>query len=106
MVNKSDRDGADALAHDLMLVAGERPIRRTTATTGDGVEELLSDALRIAVGRGGSRDRRLMEVWLSDVLSTTVRDRVAETSWEEALSALVARKLTPYEAAERILAEL
>jgi LAO/AO transport system kinase len=106
VVNKADRDGADALAHDLMAAAGERPVRRTTATTGDGVEELLSDALRVAEARGGSRDRRLMEVWLRDVLSTMLRDRVADRSWEEALSALVARRETPYEAAERILSNL
>jgi LAO/AO transport system kinase len=106
VVNKSDREGADALAHDLSLIAGERPVRRTTATTGEGVAELLADALRIAAGRAGSRDRRLMEVWLRDVLSTTVRDRIRESSWEDALTALVAREVTPYEAAERILAEL
>jgi LAO/AO transport system kinase len=106
VVNKSDRDGADALVRDLALVADERPVRRTTATTGEGIEGLLSDALRIASARAGSRDRRLMEVWLRDVLSTTVHERVTKVSWEEALSALVARKVTPYEAAERILAEL
>jgi LAO/AO transport system kinase len=106
VVNKSDRDGADALAHDLSLVAGERPVRRTTATTGEGIAELLADALRIAAERGGSRERRLMEVWLRDVLATTVRERIRESSWEEALEALVSRKVTPYEAAERILAEL
>jgi LAO/AO transport system kinase len=47
VVNKSDREGADPLEKDLRGVAGTRPVRRTTATRGEGVAEVLTDALRI-----------------------------------------------------------
>jgi LAO/AO transport system kinase len=54
VVNKSDREGADLLEKDLRGVAGERPVRRTTASRGEGVADVLSDVLRI----GGKRRSR------------------------------------------------
>jgi LAO/AO transport system kinase len=103
VVNKSDREGADLLEKDLIGVAGERPVRKTIATRGEGVSELLSDALRIGAERASRGDRRLMECWLWHVLQALLRERIPPGAWEEAVSALVARKLTPYEAAEAVL---
>jgi LAO/AO transport system kinase len=61
VVNKSDREGADLLEKDLLAVAADRPVRRTTATRGEGVSELLKETLRIGSERA-SRGRR---GWLS-----------------------------------------
>ncbi len=59
VVNKSDREGADRLEKELLGVAGERPVRRTTATRDEGVSEVLRDALRIGSGRASRGERRL-----------------------------------------------
>lgn len=103
VVNKSDRDGAEVLASDLSGIAGQRPVRRTAASTGEGIAELYDDAVRIGSGRGASRDRKLMEIWLEDVVRSLLRERVREEVWESALEDLLARKKTPYEAAEEVL---
>ncbi len=58
VVNKSDREGADLLSRELLGVAGERPVRKTSATRGDGVTEILSDALRIGAERLSKGRRR------------------------------------------------
>jgi LAO/AO transport system kinase len=51
VVNKSDREGAELLSKDLQGVARERPVRKTVATRGEGVDEVLSDALAIGAER-------------------------------------------------------
>jgi LAO/AO transport system kinase len=65
VVNKSDREGADLLEKDLLAVAGERPVRRTTAIRGEGVSEVLSQALRIGSERASGIRRRSEPSWLS-----------------------------------------
>jgi LAO/AO transport system kinase len=67
VVNKSDREGADLLEKDLLAVAGERPVRRTTATRGEGISEVLADALRIGAERAARGERRLRQSRLSRV---------------------------------------
>lgn len=98
VVNKADRDGADELAADLHAVAGTRPVERTVATTGAGV-----DALYAAIAGLEPRRNRFMEVWLWDVIQTKVRERISESALREVLKRLEARELTPYEAAEELL---
>jgi GTPase len=100
VANKADRDGAELLVDQLSSVAGKRPVRKTVAIEGTGVDELLADCLRL--GPGGRRVRQA-EVWLEDVLRTMVRDRISDAAWRSALRDVEERKLTPYEAAERLL---
>lgn len=108
VVNKADRDGAELLVDQLSSTSGA-PVRRTIAVNGVGVDELFADVLGLVAGRGksGSRERRrrLMEVWLGDVLVKMVRDRIPDAAWRSALRDLEEGNLTPYEAAERLLDE-
>jgi len=84
VVNKSDREGADLLQKDLLGVAGERPVRKTTAIRGEGVAELLSDALRIGAERAARGQRRLRQSRLSRVDMKIHHVGIAVRSLEEA----------------------
>ena len=84
VVNKSDREGADLLQKDLLGVAGERPVRKTTAIRGEGVAELLSDALRIGAERAARGQRRLSLSRLSRVDVKIHHVGIAVRSLEEA----------------------
>jgi len=84
VVNKSDREGADLLQKDLLGVAGERPVRKTMAIRGEGVAELLSDALRIGAERAARGQRRLRQSRLSRVDMKIHHVGIAVRSLEEA----------------------
>ena len=84
VVNKSDREGADLLEKDLLGVAGERPVRRTTATRGEGATELLSDAVRIGAERAARGQRRLRQSQLAKVNVKIHHVGIAVRSLEEA----------------------
>jgi len=84
VVNKSDREGADLLENDLLTVAGERPVRRTTATSGEGISEVLADALRIGAERAARGRRRLRQSRLSRVEVKIHHVGIAVRSLEEA----------------------
>jgi len=58
VVNKADREGAELLEKDLLAVASDRPVRKTIATRGEGVTEVLTDALRIGAERADRPERR------------------------------------------------
>ncbi|MGH9320518.1 MAG: methylmalonyl Co-A mutase-associated GTPase MeaB [Vicinamibacteria bacterium] len=103
VANKSDREGADLLVQELNGIAGDRAVVTTIATQGGGVANLLSDVLRLGGKRAPDRDRRLMEVWLWNVLQKMLRDRIPPAAWDEAVEGLVARKRTPYEVARELL---
>lgn len=66
VVNKADRDGADAmlralrtLAHEQGLAGIEAPVIATTASTGAGLEELSSAILKSLDTAGRNKTRRL-----------------------------------------------
>ena len=85
VVNKSDREGADILEKDLLAVAGERPVRRTTATTrGEGIAEVLADVVRIGAERAARGQRRLRQSRLSRVDMKIHHVGIAVRSLEEA----------------------
>jgi LAO/AO transport system kinase len=84
VVNKSDREGADLLEKDLLAIAGERPVRRTTATRGEGISEVLADALRIGAERAASGRRRLRQSRSSRVDVKIHHIGIAVRSLEEA----------------------
>ena len=113
-VNKGDRPGADRAARQLramLSTAGGRverkppPVLVTTATSGDGVPELIEaiEAHRskarepmAALDRAAHQVRRA----LADLAARRARDAA---TWDELLDAVAARELDPMTAAERLL---
>ena len=131
VVNKGDKPGAQRTAAQLraMLVAGgsravgggskrprpKRPeVMITTASTGEGVPELLAalDRHRSAVAGGPTAAARLARadalVWA--IVADRLRGRLHEprlaASTGETLSRVAAHRLDPYAAADELLARL
>ena len=129
VVNKGDRPGALRTAAQLraMLVgsaprddADDRPrpkrpeVLVTTASTGEGVPELLAALDRHrAAGRDGLADaarlaRAEAQVWaiVSERLRQRLHAAAAQPATEETLRAVADHDLDPYAAADRLLASL
>lgn len=125
VVNKADRDGADATVRDLrqMLAIGpERPpgvwrppVLTTVASTGTGVPELLAamGAHREHEDRVGGLDARRLRRARLEVASLALArtaDRLEAAGMDEAGTALTlevaAGRLDPDTAADRLLARL
>jgi LAO/AO transport system kinase len=138
VVNKGDRPGAQRTASQLraMLVAAAprpmggsdgggdgtparpRPKRPevliTTATTGDGIPELLAtlDRHRAGGAAGASSLARLAraeaQVWtiVTDRLRDSLRDPARAATTTAVLEAVARHEIDPYEAADRLLAAL
>jgi LAO/AO transport system kinase len=128
VVNKGDRPGAQRTASQLraMLVAvprvgaaasSDRPrpkspeILITTASTGEGVPELLTalDAHRAAGRDGVTASARLAraeaQVWavLADRLRESLHEPAVRAATDETLAAVADHRLDPYSAADRLL---
>jgi LAO/AO transport system kinase len=123
VINKADRDGADSTRRDLehMLDMDTHmgpwrpPIVATTASKGEGVEELWGEITRHGghLRDSGELDRRRarrLEDELSAVLVRRLeRDvrRVADgAAWDEARERVVGGKTDPYAAAQELLDRL
>lgn len=125
VVNKADRDGADATARELnhMLGLGEArgpgdwrpPIVRTVAARGEGVDELVEalEKHRAWTEERGvlaerRRERAAREV--ETIAVTALRERIGDLRGDRRLSALaeriVAGELDPYRAADELVAGL
>ncbi|MFD2472574.1 methylmalonyl Co-A mutase-associated GTPase MeaB [Amycolatopsis silviterrae] len=126
VVNKADRDGADATVHDLkqMITLARRelrgpswrqPIVRTVAAKGEGVDEVVS-ALRAHhewLVAHGELDRRRAARAREEVAAIALRRLHAELAdlrqggrLGELAERVVARELDPFAAADRLIAEL
>jgi len=113
-VNKGDRPGAQRTASQLRAMLAGVEVLVTTATTGEGVRELLAalDRRRAALpaigGDGSRRARAAALVWA--LLGDRVRERLtgpepgAETA--AVLDAVAAHALDPYAAADRLMKAL
>ena len=129
VVNKGDRPGAQRTAAQLRAMLGAsaprddpdgrpRPKRPdvlvTTASTGEGVPELLAALDRHrAAGRDGLADAARLaraEALVWAIVSERLRDRLhvaaAQPATEETLRAVAEHRLDPYAAADRLLASL
>ncbi|MFE2550599.1 methylmalonyl Co-A mutase-associated GTPase MeaB [Streptomyces sp. NPDC059355] len=125
VVNKADRDGADATARELnhMLGLGESrgagdwrpPIVKTVAARGQGIDELVEalekhrawmDERGVLAERRTARAAREVET----IAVTTLRARMADVRGDAHLDALAARvaagELDPYAASDMLLATL
>jgi len=126
VVNKADRDGADATVRDLksMLGLGGRhseagawrpPIVKTVAARGEGVEDVV-DAIerhRAWMDAHGELTRRRearATAEVSAIAMETLRDRIGDlrggTALERLAAGVAAGKLDPYAAADELLAGL
>ncbi|NXY94333.1 methylmalonyl Co-A mutase-associated GTPase MeaB [Streptomyces sp. BR123] len=125
VVNKADRDGADATARELnhMLGLGEArgpgdwrpPIVKTVAARGQGIDELVEalekhrawmDEHGVLAERRTARAAREVET----IAVTSLRARMADVHGDAHLGALAARvaqgELDPYAASDALLATL
>jgi len=122
VVNKADRPGADETARDLaqMLRLGKprtdwtAPIVRTTASTGEGIEQLVGaiEKHRAWAAASGERDRRRrdaaraeVEQMLREALVRRLRDRVGSDGVERAVERVAERTIDPYAAVQELLRE-
>ncbi|MGW4384341.1 methylmalonyl Co-A mutase-associated GTPase MeaB [Kitasatospora sp. NPDC004531] len=125
VVNKADRDGADATARELnhMLGLGESrqpgdwrpPIVKTVAARGEGVDELV-EALEkhhswlAEAGELAARRRRRAAQEVEAITLAALRARIGDLRGDRHLDALAGQvaegTLDPYRAADRLVAEL
>ncbi|MFE7765734.1 methylmalonyl Co-A mutase-associated GTPase MeaB [Streptomyces sp. NPDC057438] len=125
VVNKADRDGADATARELnhMLGLGESrdpgdwrpPIVKTVASRGEGMNEVVEalekhrawmDERGVLADRRRARAAREVET----IAVTALRERIGDLHGDRRLSALADRimagELDPYRAADELVAGL
>jgi LAO/AO transport system kinase len=124
IVNKADLPGADRTerilrsAIELVRPAGpdawQVPILRTAANSGSGIPELV-DAIachRQYLSRSGEWDRRTeariqteLEALLQDVLVTRFRSVISEKQYQQTLSELMLRKISPHQAIQMLISD-
>ncbi|MEP6695717.1 MAG: methylmalonyl Co-A mutase-associated GTPase MeaB [Pseudonocardiales bacterium] len=123
VVNKADRDGADQAVRDLrnMLSLGGRhsvagawrpEIVRTVATRGEGIDQVIAAVAKHAAWSAGSgeRERRRQARAAAEIeaiavaaLRSELRNLHGNASLEGLAADVVAGKIDPYAAAERLL---
>ncbi|MER7204487.1 MULTISPECIES: methylmalonyl Co-A mutase-associated GTPase MeaB [unclassified Streptomyces] len=122
VVNKADRDGADATARELnhMLGLGESrgagdwrpPIVKTVAARGEGIDEVVEALEKHRAWmeeRGVLQERRLARASreVETIAVTALRERIADLHGDRRLSSLaeriVAGELDPYRAADSLV---
>ncbi|MEU3887094.1 methylmalonyl Co-A mutase-associated GTPase MeaB [Streptomyces sp. NPDC029041] len=125
VVNKADRDGADATARELnhMLGLGESrgpgdwrpPIVKTVAARGEGVDEVVEALEKHRAWmeeRGVLAERRLSRASreVETIAVTALRERIGDLHGDRRLGALAERiisgELDPYRAADELVAGL
>jgi LAO/AO transport system kinase len=122
-VNKADREGADRAARELRemeQLASEHPewvppIRKTVASTGEGVDDLAGEIDRHYgwLSESGELDRRRLDrarLQLREIALGVVRRRFAQIDEGEAVAGLAAdvaaRRIDPYTAADELVARI
>jgi LAO/AO transport system ATPase len=126
VVNKADRDGADATVRDLryMLSLGGRhsaagawrpPIVKTVASRGDGTDEVLAAIDKHAdwlarTGEGERRRRARAAAEIEAIALAALRERIGDLHGSAALHAqaerVVAGQTDPYTAADELVSTL
>ncbi len=125
VVNKADRDGADATARELrhMLSLGERreagdwrpPVIKSVASRGEGVDELMEaldkhadwlDASGHLVERRSRRARAEIEALVLEAVRRRLNSSQERAGLMAAVEEVVNGRLDPYSAAERLVGVL
>ncbi|MEZ4586683.1 MAG: methylmalonyl Co-A mutase-associated GTPase MeaB [Gemmatimonadales bacterium] len=121
VVNKADKPGADQAVKELtqMLTLGEPrndwrpPVLRTSATTGDGIDELVAALARHRdwARQCGETERRHhaamrteIEALMRERVLRDLARRIDATAVAAAASRVLQKELDPYDAAELLLA--
>ena len=119
VINKADREGADRAAFAVKAALELKapgsvwtpPVLLTTASQGEGVGEVVEafEEHLEHLQKSGDLDRRRrrrLEQRLHDLMRERLwgefRARVPAPQWEGSVDALVAHRLTPHQAAERL----
>jgi LAO/AO transport system kinase len=120
VVNKADREGADRLVsaieaiQSLRMYAGDEwrpPIVSTTATSGEGIDKLVSAVDEFRVRPAATTDarrrtrgeRRLLDL-VSEQFMRRVRQKVAPAELDALVDRIAARDVDPYTAAADLMA--
>jgi LAO/AO transport system kinase len=125
VVNKADREGADATVRDLrhMISLGDRrshgawkpPVIKCVASKGEGIDEIvkaIDDHLAWSRQTGALTQRRLRRAAneIETIAVTELRERMGDLHDGQRLDQLAARVVAgetdPYAAADRLLADL
>jgi LAO/AO transport system kinase len=125
VVNKADREGADATARELnhMLALGERrqpgdwrpPIVKTVASRNEGIDEVLEALAKHrawleSTGRLDERRRRRVSDEIETIAVTALRERIDDLHGDRRLDVLAGRvlegELDPYAAADELVETL
>jgi LAO/AO transport system kinase len=125
VVNKADRDGADATARELnhMLGLGESraagdwrpPIVKTVAARSEGIDEVVASLEKHRAwmeehGVLADRRRRRAALEVEHIAVTALRERIGDLHGDRRLDALadriIAGELDPYRAADELVAGL
>ena len=125
VVNKADRDGADAAARDLRhmlsLVEGRRaedwqpPIVKTVASRNEGIDDVMAaidkhQAWLVNSGRLDARRRVRAADEIEALAVTALRERIGDlrdgTLLDELAGQVVAGELDPYAASDRLIADV
>lgn len=118
VVNKADREGADRVVADIQGMLALRDARpnlprpevvRTSAATGEGVEELAAAVERFVSdgGRGGERARSRARARLEAIVAERVAGAIAASGGIDAMvDAVAGREIDPYAAAERLVRQV
>lgn len=119
VVNKSDREGADRTVAEVESLLGlhayaadewRQPIVSTTATDGDGLDELIQHIERfrgqsaLIASRRRARAATQLQAIVADRLQRQVESRIAGVEMERLIDRIAARTLDPYTAANEVLA--
>jgi LAO/AO transport system kinase len=124
VVNKADLPGAETAEHILRNMLGLThpangeqvwlpPILSTVATDGRGVSELATEIARHReflhqTGGWYVRERFLMQAELESILHASLVSRwragISDEEYERIITELVERRISPYQAVERLLA--
>ena len=111
VVNKADRDGADRTVAEVegMLSLREGgtnqwrpPVVKTSAATGDGIDEAIAAVRRFAARGLAAEDRarRRARARLESILVGRIVERIGSgRDIDDAIDAIVAREIDPYAAA-------
>lgn len=120
VINKADREGAERAAYAIQTALELRaihggwtpPVQMTVASIGTGVTEVVDrfeEHLVHLQGHAGLelRRRRRLEQHLEDLLRAQLwvdfREGMERGAWEDTVSGLAARQLTPHQAATKLL---
>tara|TARA_A100000164_G_scaffold89221_1_gene77060 strand:- start:309 stop:1235 length:927 start_codon:yes stop_codon:yes gene_type:complete len=120
VVNKSDRPGSDRLARELQMMLSlgdkkdwESPIVPTTATTGEGINELWSKIKKhqVYLGKKKFKDNRLeklkyeLENQISQKLFTKKIIEIGDDEITKTSKDILNRKIDPFTAVDNIIKE-